>query len=111
MLEEVAAELEHHSLAHVCEPEPRQRAEHPGCGVDPDVADHGEQQVVLVALLDAVVDRVLDEMPADDRCRSGERGEQGDESQATFPLCGVGEEARESGVVLTRQRTRLRRAP
>ena len=113
MLEEVAAELEHDPLPDVGEPEPRQRAEHPRGGVDADVADHGEQQVVLVALLDAVVDRVLDEMPADDRGRGGERREQGDQSQATLPLGGVGEEARESGVVLaaTRQRTRLRRGP
>ena len=86
MLEEVATELEHDSLAHPCEPEPRQRAEHPGCGVDRDVADHGEQQVVLVARLDSVVDRILDEVPAGDRRSCGERGEQGDDGEATLPL-------------------------
>ena len=77
----------------LCEPEPRQRAEHPGCGVDRDVADHGEQQAVLVARLDAVVDRILDEVPADDRRSCRERGEQGDDGDATLSLGGVGEKA------------------
>jgi hypothetical protein len=67
---------------------------------------------VLVALLDPVVDRVLDEVPADDRRRCREGGEQSDDREATLTLGGVGEQAREPGPVsLTRQRTRLRREP
>ena len=84
MLEQVAAQLEHDPLAHVGEAEPRQRAEHPGRSVDADVRDHGEQQAVLVALLDPVVDRVLDEVPADDRRRRGECGEQRDDREAAL---------------------------
>ena len=48
---------------------------------------------MLVARLDAIVDRVLDEVPADDRRRGGERREQSDDRQATLALGGVGKKA------------------
>ena len=80
-MEEVAAQLEHDSLAHAREAEPGQRAEHPRRRVDADVREHREQQPVLVAGANAVVDRVVDEEPAGHRRGGRERREHGDHGQ------------------------------
>ena len=110
VVEEVAPQLEHDPLADAREPEPRPRPEHPRRGVDADVGEHGEHEPLVVAGADAVVDRVLDEEPAGDGRGRREGGENRDQRHLPLALGGVGEQAREPGVVLTRQRTRLRRA-
>ena len=68
-------------------------------GVDADVGEHGDQQLVLVPGADAVVGRVLDEEPAGDRCRRGQGREQRDQRHLPLALGGVGKEAREPCVV------------
>ena len=112
MVEEVAPELEHDPLADACEAEPGEGAEDPSGGVDANVGEHDEQQPPFVVAANPAVDRVADEVPAGDGCRRRECGEQGDDREAALALGGVGNKAREPGVVsLTRQRTRLRREP
>ena len=66
MVEETAADLEDDLLADPRQPQPGGGAEQPGGGVDADVRDHVVPEARLVVLADAVVDRVADEVPADD---------------------------------------------
>ena len=82
VLEQVAAEVEHHALPDAREQEPGRRAERPGDGADGDVRDDVAHRRLLVLRADPVVDRVADDVPADDRRRGGDRGE-GEHEQAS----------------------------
>ena len=76
VLEEVAPEVEHHPLTDAGEHQPRRRAEHPRDDADRDVGDDVADEPVVVSGADAVVDRVADDVPAGDRRRRRDRGEQ-----------------------------------
>ena len=93
MLEEVAAQLEDDSLAHAREGEPGRGAEDPGSGVDADVGKDDEQEPLLVATADPVVDRVADEVPADHRRGRREGGEHADQGEPSALVLRVREES------------------
>ena len=105
----MAAQVEHDLLAEGGEPEPHERSEPPCRGVDADVAEHVEGQAALVAGLHPVVDRVADEVPADDGRRGREAGREPEHDEAHAAAARVAGEAGETGVLFTRQ-LRLRRA-
>ena len=94
------------------QPEPRRRAEQPGGRVDADVGDHVVPEARLVVGADAVVDRVTDEVPADDGRGGRDRGEQHHDGDAPVAPLRVAPEAGEPGpmLALTRQEPRLRTA-
>src|SRR5581483_2276324 len=73
VVEEVAAEADHHPLAEACEPADEPGLEAPTERRDPEVDQHDHGQVVLVPRADAVVDRVAHEQPAA-RLARGVRG-------------------------------------
>ncbi len=110
MLEEVAAQVEHDLLTDAGEHQPRRRAEDPGGCPDCDVEHHVDAETRLVRGLDAVVDGVADDRPAEHRCGGGDRGDQHDQADPPAAADGVAPEARQAGVLLRRQVLHLRRA-
>src|SRR4051812_9948420 len=73
MVEEVAAQSEHHPLPEAGEPPDQDRLEDPAAGGDCEVDRDDDREVALVPRADAVVDRVAHEQPAA-RLRGGVTG-------------------------------------
>ena len=101
VVEEVAAQVEHDLLADPGQHQPRRRAEDPGRQPDRDVEHDVEREPRRVGGLDAVVDRVADDRPAEHGRGGGDRGDEHDEADPPAAADGVAPEARQAGALLS----------
>ena len=106
--EQVAADVEHDSLADPGEAAGEVGAERPGRRVDPDVGDHDQGQACHVVLLDPVVDGVADEQPAADLAGGRDCRRAHQHPDTPVPALEVAAQAREPDAGLMPQRLRLR---
>ncbi len=110
VLEEVAAKVEHDLLPDAGQHQPCRRAEEPRRQTDGDVEHDIQRQPGRVRRLDAVVDRIADDHPAEHRSCREDRGEDHDEADPPAAAHGVAPEPGETGAVPRRQWPRPRRA-